>query len=81
MDWYILVFMMDCLCPKKEKNNNNEENKETTHPDYFDKRSIRKHNARLQTILEELKDYQDFDKYKQKFKLLFEFYNLEELLK
>ena len=46
-----------------------------------ERRNIRKCNARLNAILDELEDYYHYEEYKKRFKLLFEFYQLEELLK
>ena len=40
----------------------------------------RKYKARLNAILGELEDYYHYEEYKKRFKLLFEFYQLEELL-
>ena len=64
---------MDCLCFKKEK-----ENKSAW---LIARRKIRMYNARLSAIIDELEDYQHLSQYKKRFKLLFEFYKLEELLK
>ena len=65
---------MDCLFPTKE----NKENK----ADWLAKRrNIRMYNARLSAIIDELEDYYHYEEYKKRFKLLFEFYQLEELLK
>ena len=44
-------------------------------------RNIRMYNARVTAIVDELEDYDNFVKYKQRFKTLFEFYQLGELLK
>ena len=64
----------ECLFPKKE----NEEVKK----DWLEeRRNIRNYNARLNAILEELEDYYHYEDDKKRFKLLFEFYQLEELLK
>ena len=41
----------------------------------------RKYNARLNAILDELEDYYHYEEYKKRFNLLFEFYQLDELLK
>ena len=38
-------------------------------------------NARLNAIWDELEDYHHYEDYKKRFKLLFEFYQLEELSK
>ena len=65
---------MECLFPKKEKEE--EKNKWLE-----ERRNIRKYNARLNVILDELEDYYHYEEYKKRFKLLFEFYQLEELLK
>ena len=65
---------MECLFPKKEK----EEEKKNW---LEERRNIRKYNARLNAILDELEDYYHYEEYKKRFKLLFEFYQLEELLK
>ena len=46
-----------------------------------ERRNIRKFNARFNAILDELEDYHHYEDYKKRFKLLFEFYQLEELLK
>ena len=59
---------MECLFPKKEK----EDDKKSW---LEERRNIRKCNARLNAILDELEEY------KKRIKLLFEFYQLEELLK
>ena len=65
---------MECLFPKKEK--------EDAKKDWLEeRRKIRKYNARLRAILDELEDFQHYEKYKKRFKLLFEFYQLEELIK
>ena len=65
---------MDCLCFKKEQ----KENKSAW---LIERRKIRMYNARLSAIIDELDDYQHLRQYKKRFKLLFEFYLLEELLK
>ena len=65
---------MDCLCPKKE-------NKDSKTDWLTERRNIRMYNARLNAIIEELEDYYHYEQYKKRFKLLFEFYQLEELLK
>ena len=39
------------------------------------------YNARLSAIIDDLEDYSHYEEYKKRFKLLFEFYQLEELLK
>ena len=65
---------MNCLFPTKE----NKENK----ADWLaERRNIRMYNARLSAIIDELEDYYHYEEYKKRFKLLFEFYQLEELLK
>ena len=45
------------------------------------KRDIRMYNARVTAIVDELEEYDNFVKYKQRFKMLFDFYKLGELLK
>ena len=65
---------MDCLCLKKEK-------KETTSAWLIERRKIRMYNARLSAIIDELEDFQHLSQYKKRFKLLFEFYQLQEILK
>ena len=65
---------MECLFSYKEK--------EDVKTDWLEeRRNIRKYNARLNAILDELEDYYHYEEYKKRFKLLFEFYQLEELLK
>ena len=65
---------MDCLCPKTV----NEKEKK----DWLgERKNIRMYNARLIAIIDELEDYYHYEDYKKRFKLLFEFYQLEELLK
>ena len=65
---------MECLFPKKEK--------EDAKKDWLEeRRKIRKYNARLSAILDELEDFQHYEEYKKRFTLLFEFYQLEELIK
>ena len=65
---------MECLFPKKEK--------EDAKNDWLEeRRNIRKYNARLSAILDELEDFQHYEEYKKRSKLLFEFYQLEELIK
>ena len=44
-------------------------------------RKIRMYNARSSAITDELEDYQHLSQYKERFKLLFEFYQLQEPLK
>ena len=39
------------------------------------------YNARLSAIIDELEDYYQYEDYRKRFKMLFEFYQLEELLK
>ena len=63
---------MDCLCFKKEKN----ENKSNW---LIERRNIRMYDARLSAIIDELEDYQHVSQYKKRFKLLFEFYQLEDV--
>ena len=46
-----------------------------------ERKTIRMYTARLSAILDELDDYYHYGQYKKRFKLLFEFYQLEELLK
>ena len=65
---------MDCLCPKTV---NKEEKKDWL----GERKNIRMYNARLSAIIDELEDYYHSEEYKKRFKLLFEFYQLEELLK
>ena len=66
--------MEECLFPKKEK--------EDAKKDWLEeRRQIRKYNARLSAILDELEDFQHYEEYKKRFKLFFEFYQLEELIK
>ena len=65
---------MECLFPKKEK--------EDAKKDWLEeRRKLRKYNARLSAILDELEDFQHYEEYKRRFKFLFEFYQIEELLK
>ena len=65
---------MECLFPKKEK--------EDAKKDWLEeRRKIRKYNARLSAMLDELEDFQHYEEYKKRFNLLFEFYQLEELIK
>ena len=65
---------MECLFSKKEK----EEEKKNW---LEERRNIRKYDAGLNAILDELEDYYHYEDYKKRFKLLFEFYQLEDLLK
>ena len=66
--------MEECLFPKKEK--------EDAKKDWLEeRRKTRKYNARLSAILDELEDFQHYEEYKKRFKLLLEFYQLEELIK
>ena len=65
---------MNCLYPKRE----NEERKKHQ---LIERKNIRMYNARLCAILDELEDYYHYEEYKKRFKLLFEFSQLEELLK
>ena len=66
---------MDCLCPKTVSKK--EENKDMMPQ----RKNVRMYNARLSAIIDELEDYYHYEEYKKRFKLLFEFYQLEELLK
>ena len=77
---------MDCLCPKTVSRK--EEKKDWL----LERKNIRMYNARLSAILDELEDasaeasrgigdYYHYEDYKKRFKSLFEFYQLEELLK
>ena len=67
---------MDCLCPKRVSN------KEEDKKDWLcERKNIRMYNARLSAVIDELEDYHHYEDYKKRFKLLFEFYQLEELLK
>ena len=65
---------MVCLCPKTV---NKEEKKDWL----GERKTIRMYNARLSAIIDELEDYYHYEEYKKRVKLLFEFYQLEELLK
>ena len=65
---------MNCLCFNKEKN-------ETKHPWLIERRKIRVQNAKLSATIDELEDYQHLSQYKKRFKLLFEFRQLQELSK
>ena len=65
---------MDCLCPKTV---NKEEKKDWL----GERKKIRMYNARLSAKIDELEDCYHYEDYKKRFKLLFEFYQLEELLK
>ena len=56
-------------------------NKESKTDWLAERRNIRMYNARLSTIIDELEDHYHYEEYKKRFKLLFEFYQLEELLK
>ena len=47
----------------------------------IERRKIRMYNARSSAITDELEDYQHLSQYKERFKLLFEFYQLQEPLK
>ena len=64
---------MDCLCPKTVKRRRK----------YWldERKNVRMYNARLSAILDELEDYYHYEEHKKGFKLLFEFYQLEELLR
>ena len=65
---------MDCLCFKKEK----QEDKS----DWLIERSkIRMYNARWSAIIDELEAYQHSSQYKKRFEMVFEFYQLHEILK
>ena len=66
---------MDCLCPKTESKK--EEKKDWM----TERKNVRMYKARLSAIIDELEDYYHYEDYKKRFKLLFEFYQLEELLK
>ena len=46
-----------------------------------ERKNVRMYNARLSAIIDELEDYYHYEEYQKRFKLLFEFYQLEELLK
>ena len=51
---------MECLFPKKEK--------EDAKKDWLEeRRKIRKYNARLSAILDELEDFQHYEEYKKRF--------------
>ena len=65
---------MNCLYPKRE-------NEKCKKDGLLERKNIRMYNARLSAILDELEDYYHYEDYKKRFKLLFEFYQLEELLK
>ena len=65
---------MNCLYPKRE----NEQSKKDW---LIERKNVRMYNARLNAILDELEDYYHYEDYKKRFKMLFEFYQLEELLK
>ena len=65
---------MDCLCPKTVKK---EEKKDWM----AERKSVRMYNARLSAIIDELQDFYHYEEYQKRFKLLFECYQLEELLK
>ena len=64
---------MDCLCPKTV---NKEEKKDWL----GERKNIRMHNARLGAIIDELEDYYHYEEYKKRFKLLFEFYQFNNLI-
>ena len=66
---------MDCLCPKTVSKK--EEKKDWM----TESKNVRMYSARLSAIIGELEDYYHYEEYKKRFKLLFEFYQLEELLK
>ena len=65
---------MDCLCFKEER-------KETTSAWLVETRKIRMYNVRLSVIIDEVEDYQHLSQYKKRLKLLFELYQLHEILK
>ena len=66
---------MDCLCPKTVS-------KKEEKKDWLDERkNVRMYDARLSAVIDELEDYYHYEDYKKRFKLLFEFCQLEELLK
>ena len=46
-----------------------------------ERKNVRMYSARLSAIIDELEDYHHYEDYKKRFKWLFEFYQLEELLK
>ena len=60
---------MDCLCPKPVSQK--EEKKDWM----TERKNVRMYNARLSAIIDELEDYYDYEDYKKRFKLLFEFIN------
>ena len=65
---------MNYLYPKRE----NEQSKKDW---LLERKTIRMYYARLSAILDELEDYYHYEDDKKPFKLLFEFYQLEELVK
>ena len=65
---------MGCLCFNKAK-------KEATSAWLIERRKIRMYSARLSAFIDELEDYPHLSQYKKRFKLLFEFSQLLELLK
>ena len=66
---------MDCLCP------NTVSKKEEKKDWMTERKNVRMYNARLRAIIDELEGYYHYEEYKKRFKLLFEFYQIEELLK
>ena len=62
------------MYPKRE----NEQSKKDW---LIERKNVRMYNAGLNAILDELEDYYHYEDYKKRFKMLFEFYQLEELLK
>ena len=74
LEWNLYYINTECLFPKKENDSVKKDRLE-------ERRNIRKFNARFNAILDELEDYHHNEDYKKRFKLLFEFYQLEELLK
>ena len=66
---------MDCLCPKTVSKK--EEKKDWM----TERKNVRMYSAKLSARIDELEDYYHYEEYKKRFKLLFEFYQLEELLK
>ena len=64
---------MDCLCPQTVSKK--EEKKDWM----TERKHVRMYNARFSAIIDELQDYYHYEDYKKRFKLLFEFYQLEEL--
>ena len=62
------------MYPKRE----NEQSKKDW---LIERKNVRMYNAGLNAILDELEDYYHYEDYKKRFKMLFEFYQLEVLLK